>query len=187
MPSRVRPSIIPEYRQGFRRWRALVFMAAATTLFVVIALAITAYFGFSRNDYVDTESVPPAAAERFGRFILPPGAADFRAQTRGTPLSGELMARFRFPASQLPALLSSTELSGDPRPDRTIERQLASVSDRRWWWSPLRPANDSRTFLAAGWRSDTFTQLLLIDTTPRPPGSAQSEPTYTAYLYASNR
>lgn len=179
MPTRVRPSIVPDHRQGFARWRALVFVAAATVSFIVISLGMTAYLGFSHKEYVDTETVPISAAERFGRFKLPPSAADVRAQSRGTPLSGELMLTFKIPRADLDAFLATTELSDGLRPDRAVERQIASLTDKHWWWSPLRPTNDSRTFLAARSTPDHFLQLLLIDTT-RPD-------TLTLYLHASSR
>lgn len=179
MPRRVRPSIIPEYKTGFSRWRALVFVAGATVLFVVATLALTAYLGFAFRVWVDTEDVPVLAAERFGRFKLPPDASEFRAQARGTPLAGELMVSVRLPPEQLESFLTSCGIVGPLKADRRIEQRLASATDRRWWWRAYRDEGDRRQYLAAELQEDGLLKLLLVDTT-------RTE-YVTVYLYVTNR
>lgn len=179
MARRIRPSIIPEHKTGFARWRALVFVTAATLLFVLSTLSLTAYLGFAHRKWVDTEDVPLPAAERFGRFKLPPGASGFRAQARGTPLAGELMLSFKMPPGDLDGFLASGEFDVPLRADRRIEQRLASATDRRWWWRPYRTEGDRRTFLAGETGDGGLLKMLLIDTT-RPDELA-------VYLYATNR
>lgn len=179
MARRIRPSIIPEHKTGFARWRALVFVIAATLLFVLSTLSLTAYLGFTYRNWVDTDDVSVTAAERFGRFELPPGSRGFRAQARGTPLAGELMARFQLPAQTLEAFLSRAGFSSPLKADRRIEQRLASATDRRWWWLAARDEGERRQYLAGEVHQEGLLKLIVVDVT-RP-----DEP--VIYLYATNR
>jgi hypothetical protein len=167
----------PRKPTEFRDWRTLVFASAATVFFIVVCLGITAYLTATHRGEIDTDDVPTAAAERFGRFRLPPTATDFRAQARGGPLAGELMLRFRLPPADLQQFLASTPIppaAGPLTPDRKLLARITPHSDRPWW----KP-QAARTFLAAQHDSEQLLFKLLIDTSD-PAGCL-------VYIYASNR
>lgn len=185
---RARPIPIPKVPRGFPLWRAAIFSGVALMLFLILTLGLTAYLAFDSPASVDTEEVSVASAERFGRFTLPPDAQGLRLQTRGTPLGGELFARFQIPTASLPLFVGTTPITDPLRPDRKLALRAATLSDKPWWkardliatptpgQSATRP---HRPFLAAIHQDDHHLLLIIADT---------ADPaTSTVYLYATNR
>lgn len=116
-----------------------MFAVSAVVLFVIVALGLTAYLGFTARAVIDTEDVSIASAERFGRFELPASTAGLRLRARGSPLEGDLFAKFTIDPGDLQKLLDSTPMRTPLRPDPRLAARAASMADKPWW-NPPAPA-----------------------------------------------
>lgn len=172
-----------------------MFSVAAVVLFVIVALGLTAYLGFTSRVSIDTEEVTIGSAERFGRFEMPASATRVRLRARGSPLEGDLFARFTIDPVDLPRLIDSTPLRTPLRADPRLAARAASLADKPWWTPPMpstraaaatrnvdrgTPSRPTAAPPLTGLHTERgFTLLLVLDT---------SDPAkITVYLHATNR